>query len=160
MPDNRIILRDERGVDHDVVVGANGSVSIDNQMVAVVPTRSGEVRAGTRVVWAIADGDLRWVFADGQVHTFEVLKPGGSVRAHARHHDGLSAPMPATVVKINVSTGDTVHAGDVLIVLEAMKMELPVRAGGDGIVTHVRCREGELVPPGRPLIEILAKETT
>jgi biotin carboxyl carrier protein len=67
--------------------------------------------------------------------------------------------MPATVRQIRVKTGDVVHRGDTLIVLEAMKMELPVRAGADGTVSAIRCREGELVQPGVPLIEIAGLES-
>ena len=66
----------------------------------------------------------------------------------------LGPPMPATVVRIAVKPGDAVRAGDVLIALEAMKMELPIRAPRDGIVAAVHCQEGELVQPGVSLVEI------
>src|SRR5262249_20169432 len=59
----------------------------------------------------------------------------------------LTAPMPATVVKVQVKAGDIVKKGDVVVLLEAMKMELPVRAPADATVAAVHCREGELVPP-------------
>lgn len=62
--------------------------------------------------------------------------------------------MPATVTSLNVAVGDRVAAGDVLVVLEAMKMELPIRAPRDGRVTAVACRPGELVQPGVPLLEL------
>ena len=62
--------------------------------------------------------------------------------------------MPATVVRVDAAPGDTVHRGDTLIVLEAMKMELPVRAPADGTVKAVHCKPGDLVQPGVPLIEI------
>jgi biotin carboxyl carrier protein len=62
--------------------------------------------------------------------------------------------MPATVVKVLVSAGSSVRRGDALVVLEAMKMELAVRAPRDGVVTAVHCREGDLVQPERVLIEI------
>jgi acetyl/propionyl-CoA carboxylase alpha subunit len=75
-------------------------------------------------------------------------------RAHVRDQDALSAPMPATVVRINVAAGDTVKDGDVLVLLEAMKMELPVRAPRDGVVARVNCRPSELVQPGEPLVEL------
>ena len=64
------------------------------------------------------------------------------------------SPMPATVRKVLVGAGDTVRKNDVLIVLEAMKMELPVKATADGRVGKVCCREGDLVQPGVPLIEL------
>ena len=68
---------------------------------------------------------------------------------------GLSAPMPATVLSIVAREGSQVAAGDVVLVLEAMKMELPIRAPHAGTVKAVRCSEGELVQPGVPLAEIV-----
>jgi biotin carboxyl carrier protein len=62
--------------------------------------------------------------------------------------------MPATVVSVEVEVGAVVRQGDTLVVLEAMKMELPIRATADGTVTAVRCKAGDLVQPGVPLIEI------
>lgn len=105
---------------------------------------------------AVVDGSTRWVFLDGEVYEFEVQKPGR--RRGAAPHGSLTAPMPATVRKINVATGATVRKGDTLLVLEAMKMELPVRAPSDGVVTTISCREGDLVQPGIVLVEIDEQE--
>ena len=66
----------------------------------------------------------------------------------------VAAPMPATVVKVLVKPGDRVAKGDTVIVLEAMKMELPLRAAGDATVKAVHCREGELVQPDAVLVEM------
>jgi biotin carboxyl carrier protein len=100
-----------------------------------------------------ADGDVVWVDVDGEV--FEVRVSRGAPRASAsRDQDALSAPMSATVVRVAVKIGDAVQQGDVLIALEAMKMELPIRAPRDGIVRAVHCREGDLVQPGTALVEI------
>jgi len=62
--------------------------------------------------------------------------------------------MPATVIKIDVKEGDRVRKGDVVVLLEAMKMELPVQAPADGIVRAVRCRDGELVDADAVLVEL------
>jgi 3-methylcrotonyl-CoA carboxylase alpha subunit len=62
--------------------------------------------------------------------------------------------MPATVVSVNVEPGQTVTAGQTLIVLEAMKMELPVRAPGDGRVEAIHCRPGDLLQPHVSLIDL------
>jgi biotin carboxyl carrier protein len=62
--------------------------------------------------------------------------------------------MSATVVRIAVKPGDRVRQGDLLVALEAMKMELPIRAPRDGVVTAVRCSEGELVQPGVEVVTI------
>ena len=62
--------------------------------------------------------------------------------------------MPATVRRINVKVGDRVERGDTLLILEAMKMELPVKSQSAGVIETINCQEGELVQPGVPLIEI------
>jgi biotin carboxyl carrier protein len=62
--------------------------------------------------------------------------------------------MPATVIKVLVAPGAIVKKGDTVIVLEAMKMELPIRAPADATVMAVHCREGELVQPDAALIEL------
>lgn len=112
-------------------------------------------RDGDRVsrLYGVATADRIWIFRDGQV--FEVpteAERGGRRTAHA--HGSLTAPMPATVIAVNVKRGDAVRRGDVLIVLEAMKMELPVRSPGDGKVSAVHCRPGELVQPNVSLIDL------
>jgi 3-methylcrotonyl-CoA carboxylase alpha subunit len=105
-------------------------------------------------VFSVTQGSTRWVFHEGDVwelHTGAPLRPR---RRGAAHHESLAAPMPATVLKIQVAQGDTVTRGQTVILLEAMKMELPLRASHEGTVTAVHCREGEIVQPGAALIEI------
>lgn len=104
-------------------------------------------------VFAVAAGDRTWVFHDGLVH--EIIAEGTDARRRGAHaHGSLTAPMPATVIEIKVAAGDTVTRGDILIVLEAMKMELPVRAPGDGRVKTIHCRPGDLVQPEISLIDL------
>ena len=62
--------------------------------------------------------------------------------------------MPATVIAVNVAPGQEVAEGDVLVLLEAMKMELPIKAPYAGRVKSIACVEGELVPAGVPLLEL------
>jgi 3-methylcrotonyl-CoA carboxylase alpha subunit len=111
------------------------------------------VRQGDRVaqMFALVAGDATWIFHNGVV--YEIADATGGRRGvHA--HGSLTAPMPATVIEIKVSPGEAVSRGDILIVLEAMKMELPVRAPGDGRVVAVHCRPGQLVQPETSLIEL------
>jgi 3-methylcrotonyl-CoA carboxylase alpha subunit len=97
----------------------------------------------------------RWAFYDGRVYREESLtRPP---EAHDRRSDlalPLTAPMPATVLKILVQPGAKVSRGETLLILEAMKMELPLRASTDGVVVAVHCREGELVQPETVLVEL------
>jgi acetyl-CoA carboxylase biotin carboxylase subunit len=76
-------------------------------------------------------------------------------RATGAAQKSITAPMPATVLKVPVKAGDTVSKGDVVVLLEAMKMELPIRAASDAKVAHVRCREGELVQADQTLVEFV-----
>jgi biotin carboxyl carrier protein len=100
---------------------------------------------------AAPDGDGVWVSIAGELFHFRVHAGRARVPAHA---DALSPPMSATVVRIAVKPGDRVQAGDTLVVLEAMKMELPIRASRDAEVRAVHCQEGELVQPGTVLVEL------
>jgi len=68
----------------------------------------------------------------------------------------VPSELNAIVWKIEAQPGQSVSEGDTLIVLEAMKMELPVRASADGVIKSVECREGQLVQPGMPLVEMEA----
>jgi len=90
---------------------------------------------------------------DPGVQTAKAQAPAARLRASASAGRDLTAPMPATVIKVQVKAGDAVKKGDVVVVLEAMKMELPLRALGEGIVRAVRCREGDLVQADATLIE-------
>jgi 3-methylcrotonyl-CoA carboxylase alpha subunit len=104
-------------------------------------------------VFVARAGDTRWAFYAGNVWAIDGgAEPGA--RARAAGHDRLSAPMPATVVSVAVRPGDRVSRGETVVVLEAMKMELPIRAPRDGIVSAVRCSAGELVQPDVTLVEI------
>ena len=68
--------------------------------------------------------------------------------------EAVSAPMPGTIVKVNVTAGQAVKAGDVLCVLEAMKMENDITAPKDGTVTQVVAAKGASVSTGDALIVI------
>jgi biotin carboxyl carrier protein len=66
--------------------------------------------------------------------------------------------MPGQVLKVLVTNGQQVSAGDPLVILEAMKMEQTLRASTDGVVEAVLVKQGDVVAPGDTLIEITASK--
>ena len=68
--------------------------------------------------------------------------------------EGVKAPMPGNILKINVAPGQKVEEGDVLIVLEAMKMENEIVATKSGTVAQVAVSKGAVVETGAPLVVI------
>jgi len=110
---------------------------------------------GQRIAYAAGPPHARWVFLEGRVFLVDTTASAPTRRGH-EHDDqiALSSPMPATVVAIRVTPGQQVNDGDVLITLEAMKMELPIRAPRAGTVRGIRCQPRELVQPGVPLVDL------
>ena len=68
--------------------------------------------------------------------------------------EAVNAPMPGNILKVNVQNGQAVKAGQVLVVLEAMKMENEIMAPKDGTVTQVLVSKGSTVDTGAPLVVI------
>ncbi len=64
----------------------------------------------------------------------------------------IEAHITGNVWKIEVAVGDTVEDGDTVVILESMKMEIPVEAEDDGKVTEIRCQEGQAVSEGDVLV--------
>jgi biotin carboxyl carrier protein len=102
--------------------------------------------------------DRVFVWCKGKVFELRRVAPGRSARARslvaAESPGGLRAPMPGRIRKTLVRRGDEVARGQVVLILEAMKMEHAIRAPQDGVVTRLEHREGDLVEAGAVLAEI------
>ena len=80
--------------------------------------------------------------------------PAPAAPVAAGEGENVAAPMPGTILSVNVKAGDVVKKGDVLMILEAMKMENEIMAGADGTVTAVMASQGQAVEAGTPLCTI------
>ncbi len=138
---------------------AGGTVSVgDRSWSADVLDKENGLTAeldGVTRSYAVAfAGDDVWIGRDG--HQLAALARR-SVRSAAGAPAGsLEAPMPGTVVLVNVADGDAVSAGDILIVLESMKMELAIAAPHDGIVESLQLAPGDRVALKQPLVAVTA----
>lgn len=81
-------------------------------------------------------------------------EPAPQVSAPSADATAVECPMPGTILAVNVSAGDNVKEGDVLVILEAMKMENEICAPQDGVVDAVCVNKGDTVSPGQTLVSI------
>ena len=80
--------------------------------------------------------------------------PKAEAPAGAQGAVKVNAPMPGKILKVNVNAGAAVKKGDVLLVLEAMKMENEICAPQDGTVATVECAAGDSVESGKVLVSM------
>ncbi len=81
-------------------------------------------------------------------------RSGRSSSGAAAGGDALTAPMQGTIVKITVEEGHVVEAGQLVVVLEAMKMEQPITAHKAGVVAGLQAQIGQTVTSGAVLLEV------
>jgi acetyl-CoA/propionyl-CoA carboxylase, biotin carboxylase, biotin carboxyl carrier protein len=121
------------------------------------PRQTVVVEVGGRRLEVSLPGDLAFSGGGGGGVATKTAKPrkrSGAKGAAAVSGDAVAAPMQGTIVKIAVEDGQQVEAGDLIVVLEAMKMENPVSAHKAGTVTGLAVSSGETVTQGSVLCEI------
>ena len=105
-----------------------------------------------------AKGNDRHGWVNGQHYAYRRSVTG---RAGSRSESGessLSPTIPSIVSQVLVDVGQAVAAGDKLILLESMKMVIPIQAPYDGTVAMINCSAGDAVEPGTPLLQLTPKE--
>jgi biotin carboxyl carrier protein len=108
----------------------------------------------TEPVWIAVHGDAVYVHAFGRAWELAVIDPVERARAGAEHADIASAPMPGTVVDVAVQSGEHVHVGQPLVVIESMKMQSEIVASRDGVVDRVFLQVGETFDRGAALVAL------
>lgn len=85
---------------------------------------------------------------------------GDSDRAKTRKPDAakgtgvVKAPLPGTILEIKIREGDEIKAGDIMLIMEAMKMENEIKSAASGIVKSIKVHQGDAVLEGDVLVEI------
>ena len=135
-----------------------GEETLDGEILSLT-ANSYSIRLGNRQRTAfVARCDERiFVHVGGQL--FEFTEAGAERQAFAggagATGDGsVSSPMPGRVVKIPVTEGQQVEKNQTLVIVEAMKMENPLKSPVAGTVRKVHFSEGDLVDAGKPIVEV------
>jgi 3-methylcrotonyl-CoA carboxylase alpha subunit len=151
-----LLLRERRAPWRIGGVGIPLRVEIDGREAVMEATATSDPN-----VWRIGgdyNGEVRLdkAFADTATVRF-ADPPDIDTTAHGAHggaNGRITSPMPGKIVKIAVADGDDVETHDLLIVLEAMKMEHRIEAPGDGTVRAIHVREGDIVAGDALLLEL------
>lgn len=115
-----------------------------------------EINGKERFAFVQKLGETLWVHLDGETFTYEPEK-----KASRRKKSGgfssasdIVAPMPGKITKVAATEGMRVTEGQLLIVLEAMKMEYSLKASVSGTVKKIKCGVGDQVTLGQLLVEV------
>ena len=117
------------------------------------PTASA-VPAGETEVYTVGVGGQSFVVSVTPGADAPVVVPAATPAAAPSSGASVPAPLAGNVVKVLVNQGDSVAAGDVVVILEAMKMETEVRASEGGVVSALAVREGDAVKVGDTLLRL------
>ncbi len=103
-------------------------------------------------------GNVLWVHLGGRTFTYEpeLRERRGGKKAGVA--GDVTAPMPGKINKVSVAVGDQVKAGQLLLVMEAMKMEYTLKSPADGKITAIGFKTGDQVVLGAVLVHVAPNE--
>lgn len=138
-------------------------VDVDGDIVEVRPDGAGRFRAtvdGSPVlVHAVADGDTVHLHWRGRAWRIDRVDATRAAAAATGSAAGVSqAPMPGVVVSVQALPGQRVVAGDALLVIESMKLQMTITAAGDGIVDRLPLAVGQTFQRGAVLAQVATDE--
>ena len=118
-----------------------------------------KLKIGDRVVKSIITEGYKekYVFVDGAVFKVKPVELTGLKTQKKKDKGNLNSPISGRVIKVKVKKGDSVKKGDVLMIIEAMKMEYLIRAPYTGIIKKLNFKENEQIEIGQVTLEISKK---
>ncbi|MGE5177113.1 MAG: biotin/lipoyl-containing protein [Hyphomicrobiales bacterium] len=139
--------------------GAHVSLERAGRRLDAVVARDGaaiEVRADGRAIRCVAARGPRnvWVAIEGRTYVFEIEHREDGAKGAGDGADEIRAPMTGRVVAVAARAGAPAREGDLLLTIEAMKMEFKLTAPEDGTVLEVLCAEGDRVELGQLLARL------
>ncbi|MDX1757501.1 MAG: sodium-extruding oxaloacetate decarboxylase subunit alpha [Marinobacter sp.] len=147
-----LLPQEQKGKDRmGTAMATEFRIDVHGESYEVAVTGVGDSGAGKRKLYLSLDGMPEEVVFES---LNEYVAEGGSGRKRATEPGHVTTAMPGNVVDVLVQEGDTVSAGQAVMITEAMKMETEVNANVDGTVQAVHVAKGDRVTPGEVLIEI------
>jgi biotin carboxyl carrier protein len=157
-------LRDQSSVIHPTHGDALYSLSIDGSRFRVVLIPTGvdgefvlDFNGERESVFVASDGDAHFVHFRGRAYRVDAINALDRAKREAAPSDGaeqLCAPMPGVVVDVLVKQGDQVGEGQLLMTIESMKLQTPIVAPHDAVVSEVRVGVGSNFEHGAVLVRL------
>jgi biotin carboxyl carrier protein len=120
-----------------------------------------KIKVGDRVIKSVVtEGEKeKFVFIDGSVFKVKPVELTGRTKKRKKEagESDLDSPISGKIVQVKVKKGDTVKKGDVLIVIEAMKMEYLIRSPFNGNVAKIHFKENDQIEIGQKTVDITKK---
>ena len=118
-----------------------------------------KIKIGDRFIKSvITEGEKeKFIFIDGNVFRVKPVELTGVRKTKKKEEGDLSSPISGKVVSIKVKNGDLVKKGDVIMVIEAMKMEYLIRAPFNGKIIKINFKENDQIEIGQNTVELIKK---
>ena len=119
-----------------------------------------KISVGDRLIKAVVtEGEKeKYVFLDGEVFKVKAIPLTGRKTSAKKNKGDLTSPISGRVTKVSIKEGSKVKKGDILVVIEAMKMEYLIRAPYNGVVKKIYVKEKEQIEIGQQTVDITKEE--
>ena len=121
-----------------------------------------KIKLGEKIIKSVVTkgNKEKFVFVDGDIFKVKNIELTGAKKSKKKEKENsLNSPISGKVVKIKIKKGDTVKTGDILLIIEAMKMEYIIRAPYDGKVNKINFKVNDQIEIGQNTLEIIKMES-